>query len=116
MDNLTIQNQLRSINGLNQVDGPPNMPTLKHLSIDEMAAADKTGETSFKDVLTDAIGKVNDLSVKADQAAEDLATGKSGNIHETLLAMQKADISFRMLLEVRTKMIKAYEEVMRMQV
>jgi flagellar hook-basal body complex protein FliE len=45
----------------------------------------------------------------------ELSTGRNGNIHETLLAMSKADVSFRMLTEVRNKIVSAYQEVMRMQ-
>jgi len=50
------------------------------------------------------------------KAAEDLATGKGGNTAETLLAIQKADLSFQMMLGVRNKLVDAYREVMRMQV
>ena len=67
-------------------------------------------------MLTDSIDDVNRLMLDADRAIEDLASGQSKNIHQTMIAMQKADISFRMLMEVRTKIIRAYEEVIRTQV
>jgi len=57
----------------------------------------------------------NVLQHKAATAQEELSTGRNGNIHETLIAVSKAEISFRMLTEVRNKVISAYQEVMRMQ-
>ncbi|MCL5270421.1 MAG: flagellar hook-basal body complex protein FliE [bacterium] len=80
---------------------------------DESAAA---GDKSFSQSVTESIDKVNHLMNESDRMVEDLATGRSANVHGTLIALQKADISFRMLLEVRSKVLKAYEEVMRMQV
>ncbi|MDX8407073.1 MAG: flagellar hook-basal body complex protein FliE [Mariprofundaceae bacterium] len=53
---------------------------------------------------------------QASKAAVDLATGKGGNTSEALLAIQKADLSFQMMLSVRNKLVDAYREVMRMQV
>lgn len=53
---------------------------------------------------------------QASKAAEALATGKGGNTSETLLAIQKADLSFQLMLSVRNKLVDAYREVMRMQV
>lgn len=70
---------------------------------------------SFKEMLTESIDKVNGLMNESDQSIDDLATGKSANVHHTLIALQKADISFRMLLDVRNKVMSAYQEVMRMQ-
>ncbi len=51
----------------------------------------------------------------ASQAAETLVTGKGGNTSEALLAIQKADLSFQLMLSVRNKLVDAYREVMRMQ-
>ncbi|MDL2227102.1 flagellar hook-basal body complex protein FliE, partial [Deltaproteobacteria bacterium OttesenSCG-928-M10] len=57
----------------------------------------------------------NNLQQNSATAQEELATGRNGNIHETLIAMSKADVSFRMIMQVRNKIISAYQEVMRMQ-
>lgn len=113
MDNLSIQNHLRSLTNYGQLGGTaeitPLGPPLRP------GQAEEAGGPSFKDVLTESIGKVNNLMNESDQAIEDLAAGKSGNVHGTLIALQKADISFRMLLETRSKVMSAYQEVMRMQ-
>ena len=71
---------------------------------------------SFADTLRQSIAEVNQLKTQADAATEDLAVGKSTDIQGTILAMQKADISFRVMMEVRNKIVSAYQEVMRTQV
>jgi flagellar hook-basal body complex protein FliE len=74
------------------------------------------GAKSFGDFLQDSIGKVNSLQNEANVAMEKLASGESQNLHETLLAVEKADIAFRTLNQVRTKVIDAYREIMKMQI
>ncbi|MBF0528582.1 MAG: flagellar hook-basal body complex protein FliE [Deltaproteobacteria bacterium] len=75
-----------------------------------------SGELGFKDALNEAIDKVNTLQVQAHGAMEDLSTGKTADFHETMIAMQKADVSFKMLMQVRNKVMSAYQEIMRMSV
>ena len=74
------------------------------------------GTVSFADTLRQSIAEVNQLKNQADAATEDLAVGKSTDIQGTILAMEKADISFRVMMEVRNKIVSAYQEVMRTQV
>ena len=52
----------------------------------------------------------------ADQATQDLSTGKSSNIHQVMVAVEEADISMRLLVQMRNKVMDAYETIMRMQV
>ena len=49
-------------------------------------------------------------------AIQDFVTGDTRNIHETMLAVGKADLAFRLTMQVRNKMVEAYQEVMRLQV
>ncbi|OQY19102.1 MAG: flagellar hook-basal body complex protein FliE [Desulfobacteraceae bacterium 4572_35.1] len=72
--------------------------------------------SGFGDMLSDAIKETNDTQLKADQAVSDLATGKADNIHEVMLSMEEADISMRMLVQMRNKVVDAYQEIIRMQV
>ena len=72
--------------------------------------------TSFKDHLLHSLQGVNDLQRAADQAATNLSTGKSESIHETMLAITQAELSFNFLVQVRNKALEAYQEVMRMPV
>lgn len=73
-------------------------------------------ETNFGDMLTQAISETNQAQLNADQAATDLSTGRSDNLHEVMLAMEEADISMRMLVQMRNKVVDAYQEIIRMQV
>jgi flagellar hook-basal body complex protein FliE len=70
----------------------------------------------FKEVLKGSINDVNQYQHQAHQAMEELSTGKSSNLHETMVSIQKAEISFRMMVQVRNKVMEAYQTVMRMQV
>ncbi|MEZ6184840.1 MAG: flagellar hook-basal body complex protein FliE [Planctomycetota bacterium] len=80
------------------------------------AAAKPAAGESFMDKLGDALGEVNDAQTRADQAVQDLAAGKVEDVHDVMLAMTEADLSFRLMLEVRNKLVEAYQEVSRMQV
>ena len=71
---------------------------------------------SFGEFLSDSISKVNSIQQEANVAMEKLASGESQNLHETLLAVEKADIAFRTMNQVRTKVIDAYREIMKMQI
>lgn len=113
MDNLTIQNHLRGISGSGQLGSTPEIQPIKPLDFDKIQKPEGPG---FGQLLSEEIDKVNTQLQTADTKMADLASGRSSNIHETLIAMQKADVSLKVLMEVRTKVIRAYEEIMRMQV
>lgn len=71
---------------------------------------------AFNRVIEEFLYDVNLQQLKADQASEHLMTGQTDNIHETMIALSKADLSFRMFMEVRNRAIDAYQEIMRMQI
>lgn len=73
-------------------------------------------ESGFADVLKDSIEKVNAIQTEADQAIQGLATGQVSDIHDTMIAIEKANLSFNMMVQVRNKIVAAYEEIMRTQV
>lgn len=72
------------------------------------------GEKSFGEVLKASIKEVNRLQGAANHAIEELALGETKNIHETMIALEKAEISFKLMFQVRNKILEAYQEVMRM--
>lgn len=74
------------------------------------------GGKTFGEFLQDSIGQVNSLQQEANVAMEKLASGESQNLHETLLAVEKAEIAFKMMNQVRTKVLDAYREIMKMQI
>jgi flagellar hook-basal body complex protein FliE len=79
------------------------------------SATGKKGD-SFSTVLESSLAEVNQLQQKADQAITALATGEKASLHETMIAMEQADVSFRLMMQVRNKIVEAYQEIMRMQV
>lgn len=84
----------------------------------EMPGLNETEGTgkSFGEFLADSIGKVNSLQQESDVAMQRLASGDSKNIHETLIAVERADIAFKQMNQIRMKVIDAYKEIMKMQV
>jgi flagellar hook-basal body complex protein FliE len=74
------------------------------------------GAGSFGDMLKDAISTVNNLQKQSDQEIQKIMAGESQDLHTTVIAMQKADISFQMMMQVRNKIVQAYQEIMRTQV
>jgi flagellar hook-basal body complex protein FliE len=70
----------------------------------------------FMDILSKSMEEVNETQVGADQAIKDLVAGRNKNIHETMLAIQKAELSLKTMMQVRNKVLEAYKEIMRMQV
>jgi flagellar hook-basal body complex protein FliE len=79
------------------------------------AAAPQAG-AAFQDFLMRSIGEVNSMQSEADQAVEKLATGGDVTPAAVLTAVQKADIAFNLLLQVRNKLIEAYQEIEKLQV
>lgn len=104
MKDITIQSNLKALGG---VGASGNLDTKK---------TDSPESATFADTLSESLDKVNDLQKEADKAIEDFATGKTRNIHETMIAVNKADLAFRLTMQVRNKIVEAYQEVMRTQV
>lgn len=81
------------------------------------AEGDKSPEgVSFGSVLKDAITDINKLQNDADQAIAKVQLEDAGSIHDAMIALEKAGISFEVMMQVRNKIIDAYQEVMRMSV
>ncbi|MBL0715076.1 MAG: flagellar hook-basal body complex protein FliE [Desulfosarcina sp.] len=80
------------------------------------SATQAASPKGFGNILEQALGDVSQMPLQADQAAADLVAGKSQDVHNTMIAIQKADIGFQMLMQVRNKVVSAYETIMRMQI
>ncbi|MHB1400240.1 MAG: flagellar hook-basal body complex protein FliE [Trichloromonadaceae bacterium] len=78
--------------------------------------AAKPAAAGFVDSLNSAISRVNGAQVEADRAVEQLHAGEAKNLHEVMITMEKADISLRLMVQMRNKAVEAYQEIMRMQV
>jgi flagellar hook-basal body complex protein FliE len=94
---ITMNNYLK---GLTQPKTPP---------IQQMG--DKFGEA-----LKNSIAEVNQAQVSADRAAEQIAAGETKDLHGAMIKLEEADISLRLMVQVRNKAVEAYQEIMRMQV
>jgi flagellar hook-basal body complex protein FliE len=83
------------------------------------SALSPMGEThaggSFLGSLKDAIAQVNEVQLDASQAVDKFVSGESENVHQMMMALQKADVSFQLMMQVRNKLVSAYEDIQRMQ-
>jgi flagellar hook-basal body complex protein FliE len=69
--------------------------------------------SDFKKVLRQSLEEVNGLLTEANQSAQEMVAGRM-DIHQAMVAMEQANVSFRLMVQVRNKMMAAYEEIMRM--
>jgi len=76
----------------------------------------QAGGPSFSDVLFDKIDEVNGLQKDAERAVTELAGGKADNVSEVFVAVQKADLAFKMLMQIRNKLLDAYQEINQMRI
>lgn len=110
MDGLTIRQSQ------NLLETGKTASELRSQEMKDSSQVVKPGDKTFADTLKDAVGQVNTLQKQADVKAQDLATGKTDNIQDVMMAAEKADIALRLMVNVRNKIIDAYNEVMKMQV
>jgi flagellar hook-basal body complex protein FliE len=93
----TIQNNLPL--QLGQIQGPGNLSN------------SNPAGPSFGEVLSNSLSEVNHLQQDADRAVESLFTGGNANPAEVLTAVQKADLAFRTMMQIRNKLVQAYDEM-----
>jgi flagellar hook-basal body complex protein FliE len=96
-----------------------NLPTTAPLT-GTAASAPSGGQegadgVNFGDLLKQALQEVNDAQSTSEQEARNLMSGNSTDMHTAILAVQKADVSFQMMMAVRSKLVDAYRSVMQMQ-
>jgi flagellar hook-basal body complex protein FliE len=85
---------------------------------DGLKAMNPTGDkapVSFSDMLSKSLVEVNSMQEEANKAIQKLASGQTKNIHETMLAVENAEVAFKTMNQIRMKVIEAYKEIMRMQ-
>ncbi|MDD2838143.1 MAG: flagellar hook-basal body complex protein FliE [Sulfuricurvum sp.] len=79
------------------------------------SGAGETGKTDFAEELKSALGNVNQMQVDGEKAMSDIATGSVKDLHQAAIAIDKAEISMKLMLEVRNKALSAYKEITRTQ-
>jgi flagellar hook-basal body complex protein FliE len=83
--------------------------------LDQLKGSQK-GDSSFLDTLKDSIKREGELEKEADKEVEKLAKMESDDVSSTMMAIEKADLTFQLMMQVRNKIIDAYQEIMRLQV
>ncbi|MFY9648259.1 MAG: flagellar hook-basal body complex protein FliE [Terriglobales bacterium] len=79
-------------------------------------APSNTGqEAGFGDTLKNAINQVDELSTNSDHQVADLVQGNRQDVHNVMIAVEKADIAFQLMMQVRNKIVNAYQEVSKLQ-
>lgn len=96
------------------LDGKSPIPRLNLASAAETQENINPSE-SFMDVLMGAIGEVNTLQKNAEASAEKLALGDESYLHNTMIAYEKANLALQLTIEVRNKIVEAFQEIMRIQ-
>ncbi len=82
----------------------------------EKTNTDSSFSMPFSDCLKQALNNTNDLLIESDRLADDFAAGRTDNIHQVTLAAEKADIALQFTMQIRSKILDAYSEIMRMQI
>ena len=99
---------------------PPSRPENPFASIKSPTSGKATGSTSstdtFGSLLVGQVKEVNSMQMNANEMVHSLLTGGDVNEAEVLTSVQKADLAFRMLLQVRNKLMDAYREVQQIQI
>ena len=81
----------------------------------QVPSAHKLGN-QFAAALTESLSAVNTKQISADRAAEQIVAGETKNLHGAMIKLEEADISMRLMVQIRNKAVEAYQEIMRMSV
>jgi flagellar hook-basal body complex protein FliE len=113
-------NSINSITGgpakLGSAIARPDFATRAGESAATPPGGQSTALDNFGQMLADAIGGLGQTEARANQAMASLAAGEDVELHQVMLAVQEADIALQLGMQVRNKIVEAYQEVMRMQV
>ena len=97
-----------------------SIPDLQQLSpgldLTAPAATPTSGSASFSNVLGGFIQEVSDKQAAANDSVAGLLGGKNVSLHQTMISMEEASVSFQLMVEVRNRLLDSYQELMRMQV
>ncbi len=105
MSNIKIDDYSKVIQGIE-----------KELAKDSLEKKEEKSPKGFTEFLKEAIDKVDSAQKEAQKEVQKMVTGEETNIHKTLIAMEKADLSFNLMMQIRNKLMDAYNELMRTQV
>jgi flagellar hook-basal body complex protein FliE len=93
-----------------------SMPSVDSSSLGSLGSLGSgSSDVSFRDMLGSAINQVEGARTSANQSIDKFLSGDGEDLHSTILASQRADLEFQMFMQVRNKVVSAYQEVMKMQ-
>lgn len=115
------QQPINGLGAVTQPGGSPSIPAteLQKLNSDvatQTVNAPQGSGDSFSNMLGNFVGDVNAQQVAANDAVSGLLAGKNVSLHQAMISMEEASVSFQMMVEVRNKLLDSYQEIMRMQV
>ena len=95
---------------------PPNFensvkPIASHSRNNQLESADSA---DFKSTLQHYLKQVNDMQGEADESIQKMAAGQISDVHQVMNTVQQANVAFNMMMEIRNKVVDAYQELMRM--
>lgn len=85
-------------------------------AVTSSASAAESNGNMFHSMLQTAVNTVQGTQAQANQAIQDFLSGNNEDVHSTVIATQRADLTFEMFMQVRNKVVSAYQEIMKMQV
>lgn len=88
------------------------LPELKKVNTN----SNNKNSLNFGEILKSELEKVNDVQLNAEQATQDLLTGKATDIHQVMIATEEARLSLELAVQIRNKLVDAYQEISRMQI
>lgn len=96
----------------NSIDKISSLNKIVNTTVDKTEASN----TDFSKILKESLEEVNDTQVKGDRAMADIATGEVKDLHQAAIAINKAEMSMKVMLEIRNKALNAYKEIARTQI
>jgi flagellar hook-basal body complex protein FliE len=92
-----------------------SLPAFPNLPQPSSASSPDNGDSDFGSVLSSAINQVEQLHSGAAQQVTDLLKGDRSDVQNVMIAVEKADVAFQLMMQVRNKIVNAYQEISRMQ-
>jgi len=94
-----------------------NLPVFPNIqpAVPSLDSSVGDSEGNFGDALKSAINQVEDMHTSAEQQMTELLKGDRSDVHNVMIAVEKADVAFQLMMQVRNKIVNAYQEISRMQ-
>ena len=104
------------MSGVNSIEFLPIRNEYSQLSEISSPKSEGLGKEKFGEWFANEMQALNDQILTSETNLEKLATGEMNNLHEVMMSLEKAKLSFQLTLQVRNKLLEGYQEIMRMQI